>query len=63
MSDETAHVSISKIVSLEEADSFITGWKQMVGLVLDEMRKALPYADTLRLTLTCERRLDDSLDC
>ena len=38
------------------ADSFVLGWKQAVLIELDRMRAELPYADTLQLTLICERR-------
>jgi len=54
--DETAHASLTRCVDLELADSFVLGWKQMVMLELDAMRREMPYADTLDLRLTCERR-------
>jgi hypothetical protein len=54
--DETAHASLTRRVDLETADSFIPGWKEMVMAELDAMRAEMPYADTLELRLTCERR-------
>ena len=56
--DETAHVSLTRRIDLTtEADSFLLGWKQAVLIELDRMRAEMPYADTLDLRLTCERRL------
>ncbi len=55
--DETAHASLTRRVDLTTlADSFALGWKQAVLLELDEMRREMPYADTLELRLECERR-------
>lgn len=59
MTDETARASLSRRVDLTTlADSFVLGWKQAVMLELDRMRAEMPYADTLQLTLICERRSD-----
>ena len=55
--DETAHASLAKLVDLETADAFLPGWKELVMIELDQMRREMPYADTLRLTLACERRV------
>lgn len=56
--DETAHASLTRRVDLTTlADSFALGWKQAVLLELDEMRREMPYADTLELRLECERRI------
>jgi hypothetical protein len=54
--DETAYAVLRSCVDLELADQFVLGWKQMVMLELDRMRAEMPYADTLKLQLTCERR-------
>lgn len=57
--DATAHASLSRHIDLTtSADSFALGWKQAILLELDRMRAEMPYADTLRLTLICERRSD-----
>jgi hypothetical protein len=57
-SDSTAHAEIRELVSLEEADAFVLGWKERVFYELDQMRKQMPYADTLELRLTSTRRPD-----
>lgn len=55
--DPTAHASLSRRIDLTTmADSFVLGWKQAVMIELDRMRSEMPYADTLQLTLRCERR-------
>jgi hypothetical protein len=55
--DETAHVSLTRRINLTtEADSFALGWKQAVLIELDQMRAEMPYADTLDLRLSCDRR-------
>lgn len=54
--DGTAAVSLSRMVHLELADSYVLGWKAMVCAELDRMRMLMPYADTLVLRLECERR-------
>lgn len=55
--DETAHASLSRVIDLTTmADGFVLGWKQAVMTELDRMRAEMPYADTLKLTLICERR-------
>jgi hypothetical protein len=56
MDDETAHASLSRRVDLTTmADSFVLGWREMVMIELDQMRREMPYADTLVLRLECER--------
>jgi hypothetical protein len=58
--DETAHASLSRIIDLTVlADSFRLGWKEMVMIELDQMRREMPYADTLVLRPECERRAAD----
>ena len=55
--DETGHASLTRRVDLTVmADSFIGGWKAYVIAELDAMRREMPYADTLDLRLSCERR-------
>ena len=55
--DPTAHASLSRRVDLTTlADNFVLGWKEAVLIELDRMRAEMPYADTLQLTLLCERR-------
>jgi hypothetical protein len=57
--DETAHTSLSRRVDLTVmADAFVGGWKAYVMAELDDMRREMPYADTVHLTLICERRPD-----
>ena len=57
MSDETAHVSLTRQIDLTTlADSFVLGWKEAVLIELDQMRAEMPYAETLILRLECERR-------
>lgn len=56
--DGTAHASLSRMIYLEEADSFALGWKHRVLAELDRMRAAMPYADTLVLRLDTERRTE-----
>jgi len=58
MEDETARVTLRQVVVLELADAFVLGWREMVMLELDRMRRMMPYADMLELTLTCERKRD-----
>lgn len=58
MTDDTAHVSLRRIISLEMADAFVCGWREMVMAELEWMRREMPYADTVELTLICERRAD-----
>jgi hypothetical protein len=54
--DETAHASLTRRIDLTTmADNTVIGWKQAVLIELDRMRAEMPYADTLRLTLICER--------
>jgi hypothetical protein len=56
MDDETAHASLSRIIDLTTmADSFVLGWREMIMIELDQMRREMPYADTLVLRLECER--------
>jgi len=58
--DETARASLSRVIDLTVmADSFRLGWKEMVMIELDQMRREMPYADTLILRLECERRPAD----
>lgn len=60
MDDETARASLSRVIDLTVmADSFRLGWKEMVMIELDQMRREMPYADTLILRLECERRPAD----
>jgi hypothetical protein len=55
--DETAHARLERRIDLTTmADSFVLGWKEAVMIELDRMRREMPYADTLQLTLICERR-------
>ena len=55
--DETANVSLTRIVDLTTmADRFALGWQAAVIAELDMMRAKLPYADTLVLRLECARR-------
>ena len=55
--DETAHAELRCRIALTEmADRFVLGWKEMVMIELDQMRREMPYADTLELRLICERR-------
>lgn len=56
--DSTARADLRQLVSLEEADAFVLGWKERVCYELDQMRREMPYADTLELRLTCARRSD-----
>jgi hypothetical protein len=56
--DSTAHAELREMVSLEEADMFVLGWKERIFYELDQMRREMPYADTLELRLTCRRRSD-----
>lgn len=56
MEDETAHVSIQRVLYLDEIDQARIGWKEAVLLELDRMRAEMPYADMLWLRLTSERR-------
>lgn len=56
--DQTARAELRRLVDLELADSFLLGWKAQVFEELDRMRREMPYADTLELRLTCERRSD-----
>ncbi len=58
MDDETARVNLRQVIVLELADAFVLGWREMVMLELDRMRRMMPYADTLELTLICERKRD-----
>ena len=54
--DQTAHASLTLRIDLTlMADNAVIGWKQAVMVELDRMRAEMPYADTLRLTLICER--------
>jgi hypothetical protein len=55
MADETARVTVSRIVRLDDADQFIGGWQQMIMIELAQMRAKMPFADTLVLTLATER--------
>lgn len=58
--DETARATLSRRVDLTTmADSFVSGWREMVMIELDQMRAEMPYADTLVLRLECERRPAD----
>jgi hypothetical protein len=58
--DETARASLTRSVDLTTmADSFVLGWHEMVMIELDQMRREMPYADTLILRLECERRPAD----
>ena len=53
----TAYASLSRRIDLTtQADAFVLGWKQAAMLELDQMRREMPYADTLELRLICERR-------
>jgi hypothetical protein len=55
--DETARASLSRMIDLTVmADSFVLGWREMIMIELDQMRREMPYADTLVLRLECERR-------
>jgi hypothetical protein len=55
--DETAHAELRRRIDLTtQADGFTLGWKHAVTLELDQMRREMPYADTLELRLICERR-------
>ena len=56
--DETARVNLRQVIVLELADAFVLGWREMVLLELDRMRRMMPYADRLELTLVCERKPD-----
>jgi hypothetical protein len=57
--DETARVTLTRRVALADlADSAVVGWKAAVMAELDQMRREMPYADTLELRLVCERRPD-----
>jgi len=58
MSDETARASLTRHVDLAMADAYVNGWLTLITQVLDAMRAEMPYADTVRLTLTCERKPD-----
>jgi hypothetical protein len=53
--DETGSTSLTRIVDLNEADEFVLGWKELVMLELDRMRRELRYADQLVLRLECRR--------
>jgi hypothetical protein len=54
--DATAHASLSCRIDLTTmADSFVLGWKELILIELDLMRREMPYADTLELRLICER--------
>lgn len=56
--DPTAHASLSHVIDLTTlADNFVPAWKEAVIAELDQMRREMPYADTLRLTLVCRRDL------
>jgi hypothetical protein len=55
--DVPGTVSLTRLVDLTTmADHFALGWQAAVIAELDMMRAQLPYADTLELTLRCERR-------
>lgn len=55
--DETARATLSRRIDLTTmADSFVLGWKEMVMIELEQMRREMPYADALELRLECERR-------
>jgi hypothetical protein len=57
--DETAHASLTRRIDLTAmADNFVLGWKEAVLIELDRMRREMPYADTLELRLTVERRAE-----
>jgi hypothetical protein len=57
--DETARATLSRRVDLTTmADSFVLGWKEAVMIELEQMRREMPYADTLELRLVCERARD-----
>ncbi len=58
MTDDTAHASLTYTISLELADAFVLGWRELVMIELNRMRGMMPYADQLKLTLTCERKRD-----
>jgi hypothetical protein len=54
--DPTAHASLSRRIDLTTmADNFVLGWKEAVMIELEQMRREMPYADTLELRLVCER--------
>jgi hypothetical protein len=58
--DETARATLTRIIDLTTmADSFVLGWREMIMIELDQMRREMPYADTLILRLECERRPAD----
>jgi hypothetical protein len=55
--DSAACASLSCRIDLTVmADNFVLGWKEAVMIELDQMRREMPYADTLELRLICERR-------
>lgn len=54
--DETAGVSLIHRINLELADAYVAGWKAMVCLELDAMRREFPYADELELRLSTRRK-------
>ena len=55
--DDTAHARLTRRIDLTTlADNFVLGWKEAITIELDLMRQEMPYADTLELRLTCERR-------
>jgi hypothetical protein len=50
-------LTLTRVVNLENADSFIPGWEQAVLVELREMRRLIPQATTLELRL--ERVIKD----
>lgn len=56
MADDTARASITRRVDLELADAFTGGWRELIVAELDRMRRDMPYADTIQLTMICERK-------
>lgn len=54
--DNTVRAGLTRRIDLSTlADGFVLGWKQAVMIELDRMRAEMPYADTLEVTLICER--------
>lgn len=55
--DDTSRATLRRRIDLTAmADNAVIGWKEAVAMELDRMRREMPYADTLELTLICERR-------
>lgn len=48
-------VEIRTRISLEMADDFVLGWKEMVMIELDRLRMQMPRADELEIRLIQRR--------